>query len=37
MKKIMAKDKLQKKTQNQTLQAKIRENKEKYRENLKII
>ena len=36
MKKIMAKDNIELKTQNQTLQKKMRENQEKYDENLKI-
>ena len=36
MKKIMAKDNIELKAQNQTLQKKMRENQEKYDENLKI-
>ena len=36
MKKIMAKDYIELKAQNQTLQKKMRENQEKYDENLKI-
>ena len=34
--KIMAKDNIELKTQNRTLQTKTRENQEKYEENLKI-
>ena len=37
MKKIMAKDNIELKAQNQTLQAKMRENQEKYDEDLKIL
>ena len=37
MKKIMAKDNIELKTQNQTLQAKMRENQEKYDQDLKIL
>ena len=37
MKKIMAKDNIELKAQNQTLQTKMQENQEKYDENLKIL
>ena len=37
MKKIMAKDNIELKTQNQTLQTKMRENQEKYDQDLKIL
>ena len=37
MKKIMTKDNMELKVQNQTLQTKMQENQEKYDENLKII
>ena len=37
MKKIMAKDNIELKVQNQTLQTKMQENQEKYDENLKLL
>ena len=37
MKKIMAKDNIELKAQNQTLQSKMRENQKKYDEDLKIL
>ena len=37
MKKIMAKDNIELKAQNQTLQTNMRENQEKYNEDLKIL
>ena len=37
MKKIMAKDNIELKAQNQTLQTKMQENQEKYDEDLKIL
>ena len=37
MKKIMAKDNIELKVQNQTLQTKMQENQEKYNENLKLL
>ena len=37
MKKIMVKDNIELKAQNQTLQTKMRENQEKYDEDLKIL
>ena len=37
MKKIMAKDNIELEVQNQTLQTKMRENQEKYDENLKVL
>ena len=37
MKKIMAKDKIELKLQNQTLQTKMRKNQEKYDQNLKVL
>ena len=37
MKKIMTKDNMELKVQNQTLQTKMQENQEKYDENLKIL
>ena len=37
MKKIMAKENIELKVQNQTLQTKMRENQEKYDENLKVL
>ena len=37
MKKIMAKDKIELKLQNQTLQTKMRKNQEKYGQNLKVL
>ena len=37
MKKIMAKDNIQLKAQNQALQTNMRENQEKYNEDLKIL
>ena len=37
IKKIMAKDNIELKVQNQTLETKVRENQEKYDENLKVL
>ena len=37
MKKIMAKDNIELKAQNQTLQTRMRKNQEKYEKNLKIL
>ena len=37
VKKIMAKDNIELEVQNQTLQTKMRENQEKYDENLKVL